>query len=263
MTFQLTLDGPEVYERVLVPLWFGRWAEALIDLVTPVTGESILDIACGTGVTTRLAQQAVGPTGRVVGLDINAGMLATARRLAAEAPIEWIESDVVDLPFDAGSFHAAIAQHGYHYFPNKPAALAEFRRVLKPGGRIALSIWTGHSPYTSALCDALAQHISADVASIQSAQRECPSAEDLAQALITAGFTDVEVIRQTLTISVPLAEEFVPLHLASMPIAAAFEALPDQSGDALIRDVGAALEQFRSGDRLVYPDSVHVMTGRA
>lgn len=186
-----------------------------------------------------------------------------ARRLAKDAPIEWVESDVLDLPFYNGTFDIVIAQHGYHYFPDKPAALEEFRRILKPRGRIALSIWTGHSPYTSALCNAVQRHISPEVAAKQSAQRECPTAKDLANELTAAGFTDVKVVKQELDISVPLAEEFVPLHLASMPIAAEFASLPERSRAALITEVSEVMKPYASGDRLIYPDSVHVMTGRA
>jgi ubiquinone/menaquinone biosynthesis C-methylase UbiE len=56
VTFQLVGKGPQIYEEVMVPLWFGRWAEALIDLVSLQDAESVLDVACGTGVTTRLAK---------------------------------------------------------------------------------------------------------------------------------------------------------------------------------------------------------------
>jgi len=76
-----------------------------------------------------------------------------------------------------------------------------------------------------------------------------------------AGFSDIAVHRQELTIDVPLAAEFVPLHLGSMPIAAAFEALPDARKAALVEDVETALAAYVQGGRIVYPDAVHVATG--
>ena len=155
MSFQLSGSGPDIYERTLVPLWFGRWAEALLAQVSLAPGERVLDVACGTGITTRLAKRAVGDDGHVTGLDNNAGMLAMARTLAAELDITWVERDAVDTGLPSDSVDAVISQHGYHYFPDQAAALAEFHRILVPGGRIAVSIWDGHSVYTKALCAAL------------------------------------------------------------------------------------------------------------
>jgi ubiquinone/menaquinone biosynthesis C-methylase UbiE len=77
--FQLSGEAPDLYEKVMAPLWFGRWADALLELVSLSSTESVLDVACGTGVTTRMAKRAVGPDGFVVGLDVNGPMLVRAR----------------------------------------------------------------------------------------------------------------------------------------------------------------------------------------
>lgn len=261
MTFQLAGSGAETYERVMVPLWFGRWAEALVDLVALRPSERVLDVACGTGVTTRLAKAKVGDSGRVDGLDINATMLSQARELAAELDIGWIESDVVDSGLPDASYEVVLSQHGYHYFPDKPGALREFLRLLTPGGRLAFSVWDGHSAYTRAICAAVERHISPEIAGKQRSQRETPSAMELAAEVRAAGFLDVDVVRQELMIDVPLAPEFVPLHLGSMPIAGAFIALDDDARARLIDDVADALSDHVEGDRIVYPDAVHVATG--
>ena len=261
MTFQLVGNGPQIYEEVMVPLWFGRWAEALIDLVSLQKSESVLDVACGTGVTTRMAKEKVGPNGRVDGLDINAPMLATAKELADGLDVNWIESDVCDSGLPPGTYDVILSQHGYHYFPDKPQALKEFLRLLVPGGRLAFSIWDGHSPYTNAICAAVEHHISAEIADKQRSQRQTPSQDDLKEQLSAQGFTNVAVHRQELMIDVPLAPEFVPLHLASMPIAGAFAGLPETAQKALIDEVTEALSDYVQGDRLVYPDAVHVAVG--
>jgi ubiquinone/menaquinone biosynthesis C-methylase UbiE len=263
MTFQLEGNGPEIYERIMVPLWFGRWAEALVDVLSLRRGERVLDVACGTGVTTRLAKEKVGPEGRVVGLDVNAAMLAKARQMADGLDIDWIESDVTLSGLPHGYCDVVMSQHGYHYFPDKPAALTEFRRLLVPGGRMAFSIWDGHSLYTRSLCTALEQQISMEVAQKQRSQRETPSADELRAHVRNAGFTNVTVRRQELMIDVPPAEEFVPLHLASMPIADAFLALDDKAKQAIVDQVADALAAYTDGGRMVYPDAVHVVTGEA
>lgn len=256
MTFQLEGRGPEIYEEVMVPLWFGRWAGAMLEAVALQPGERVLDVACGTGVTTRLAKAQVGGAGQVTGLDLNGPMIAQAKELAGEAEITWIESDVTSSGLPDGGFDVIIAQHDYHYFPDKPAALAEFRRLLSQGGRLCYSIWDGHSPYTRAVCAAVEAHISPGIAAKQRAQRETPGADALEAEARAAGFSDVSVLRQELLIDTPPAGEFVPLHLGSMPIAGAFLALAEEEQEALAADVAAALRGYEQGGRLRYPDAV-------
>lgn len=261
MSFQLSGSATEIYEKTMVPLWFGRWAEALLTLVSLKSGENVLDVACGTGVTTRLAWRAVGPSGHVTGLDINAAMLAKASELADGTVIRWMESDVVKTGLPPGKLDAVISQHGLHYFPDQPAALKEFFRLLAPEGRVALSIWDGHSVYTEALCRAVETYISPEIARKQRSQRETPSPEILRQSFVTAGFQNVAVVRQELTIRVPLADEFVPQHLSSMPIADAFHNLPDEKKEHLIADVARALKGNVTGNQIIYTDAVNVVTG--
>jgi SAM-dependent methyltransferase len=76
--WQVTDSAAEVYERQLVPAIFGPWAPRVLDLAAPSAGERLLDTACGTGVVARLAADRVGPSGQVVGQDLNPGMLAVA-----------------------------------------------------------------------------------------------------------------------------------------------------------------------------------------
>lgn len=261
MSFQLSGSAPEIYENTMVPLWFGRWAEALLTFVSLKSGEAVLDVACGTGVTTRIAKHDVGHDGHVTGLDINAGMLTKAREMAANMDIIWIESDVIGTGLPEKSFNAVISQHGYHYFPDQPAALKELYRVLAPSGRIAMSIWDGHSAYTNAICSAVEKFISPEVAAKQRSQRETPSADRLIASVSEAGFRNGTVIRQELLIKVPLAAEFVPLHLGSMPIANAFRSLPDAEKEALVADVAHVLRGHVVDSQIVYPDAVNVVTG--
>ena len=123
MTFQLAGNGPKIYEEVMVPLWFGRWAEELVEQASLRFSERVLDVACGTGVTTRLAKSKVGAGGQVNGLDINAPMLAKAKELAGDLDIQWIESDVCGSGLPSGSYDVILSQHGYHYVP---------KNVVKP-----------------------------------------------------------------------------------------------------------------------------------
>ena len=102
-------------------------------------GEAVLDVGCGAGFDAFVAALVVGPTGRVVGVDLSPEMLAVAERVRAAAglsTVEFRQADVEALPFPAGTFDVALSNGVLNLIPNKPAALREVFRVLKPGGRL-------------------------------------------------------------------------------------------------------------------------------
>src|SRR5215216_4533148 len=139
--WQVGGNAAEIYEQHLVPTVFGPWAADLIGAASPQPGERVLDVACGTGVVARLAAECVGAGGKVVGLDLNPGMLAVARSVASPTPIDWREDSAVALPFEAGAFDLVCCQQGLQFFPDRPAALRQMHRVLVPGGRLGLATW--------------------------------------------------------------------------------------------------------------------------
>jgi SAM-dependent methyltransferase len=102
-------------------------------------GESLLDLGCGAGFDAFVAAQLVGPAGRVVGIDLSPEMLAVARAGQAEAgfpELEFREASVEALPFPDASFDVALSNGVLNLVPDKPAALGEIFRVLRPGGRL-------------------------------------------------------------------------------------------------------------------------------
>jgi ubiquinone/menaquinone biosynthesis C-methylase UbiE len=167
-------SAPEVYEAELVPAIFAPWAPLLVAKAALGQGERVLDVACGTGVVTRLAAAQVGIAGHVVGLDLNPGMLARARASSVRegASVEWREGDAGALPFDAATFDAAFCQLGLQYFPDRQRAAREMHRVLKPGGRLVVLVWRGlaHSPGFQALAAALERHVSPEAAAVMRAR---------------------------------------------------------------------------------------------
>jgi ubiquinone/menaquinone biosynthesis C-methylase UbiE len=140
--WQLTMRAAELYERYPARYILGPFVPSLVDAARLAAGERVLDVACGTGVVARAAAKRVGPAGRVVGVDLNAGMIAVARSLSAtnDAPIEWLERSALDLQLENASFDAVLCQQGLQFFPDKAIALQEMRRVLAHGGRLVLSV---------------------------------------------------------------------------------------------------------------------------
>ena len=101
--------------------------------------DAVLDLGCGAGFDACVAAMAVGPTGRVVGVDLSPAMLAVAERgraAAGLANVEFRKADVEAIPFRDASFDVALSNGVLSLIPDKPAALREVFRVLKPGGRL-------------------------------------------------------------------------------------------------------------------------------
>ncbi len=133
-------NAAENYERYFVPTIGIPFATALLEAAGLHRGERVLDVACGTGVVTRLAAEQVGSSGAVAGLDINPAMLAVARSVSSSgAAIEWHEASAESLPLADGSFDVVLSSLGLQFVPDKASALREMRRVLAPGGRLAIA----------------------------------------------------------------------------------------------------------------------------
>ncbi len=113
----------------------------LIKSVNVQSGESVLDIACGTGITSITASK---QNAKVTGLDLTPELLARAREEAAIAEvdgIEWKEGDAEDLPFDNASFNVVLSSFGHMFTPRPEVCVSELIRVTKSGGRIAFATW--------------------------------------------------------------------------------------------------------------------------
>lgn len=135
-----TLSLPELYERFLVEPLFRPFAEELLDRTGLAGAERLLDVACGTGIAARVARQRVGDRGRLVGIDASPAMLDIAKSVAPS--IEWRRGDAALLPVGPNeAFDIVTCHQGLQFFPDKPAALREMRRVLAPGGRVAIATW--------------------------------------------------------------------------------------------------------------------------
>jgi SAM-dependent methyltransferase len=138
----VTLDKPrspaDVYDTRFVPALFAQWGPVVAAEAGVREGDRVLDVACGTGALALAAAGIAGPSGSVVGLDANPDMLAVARRKPVD--IEWLEGKAEDLPLPDNSFDAVVSQFGLMFFDDKPRALREMMRVLRPGGRLAVAV---------------------------------------------------------------------------------------------------------------------------
>jgi ubiquinone/menaquinone biosynthesis C-methylase UbiE len=264
--WQVAGSAAELYQRHLVPTIASLWAADLIDRAAPRPGERVLDVACGTGVVARLAAERMG-SGRVTGLDINAGMLAVARSLPADAtrPIEWQEGSALALPFSDEAFDLILCQFGLQFFPDKPAALGEMRRVLAPSGRVALSVFTviEHTPASNALADALDRHFGAGASQTKRSEHVLSDRGELRELVTAAGFRNVAIETVTQTIRFPSTREYVRVQLSATPMSSLMAGMDGtrqrETLAAITSDLINSLHIGSDTAELTYPQEANVL----
>ncbi len=133
-----------VTEQTRIDRLFAGVTEAALAAAAPMPGESVLDIGCGTGTTLLRLARAVGPGGRVLGVDISEQQLALARRRIAEAgaaQARVVLDDAGTHDFPPASFDLGFTRFGVMFFADPVAAFSNIRRAMKSGGRLALAVF--------------------------------------------------------------------------------------------------------------------------
>jgi SAM-dependent methyltransferase len=266
-SWQLEGDSAELYERYLVPAVTWPWAVDLVGRVAVEPGSRVLDVACGTGVVARVAAAQAGNRGRVVGVDVNRGMLRVARARLPE--LEWREGSVLALPFVDGEFDVVVCQLGLQFFPDRSAALREMRRVLARGGRFGASVYSAieRNPAAEALSGALDRHFGAGASRAKRHEHSLADRSELSALLASAGFGGVRVETVALPVRFASVDEWVRIQFAATPLAALLEGRESSERERLIAlvnaDVGAELGRFVEDGGLAFPQEAHVVLATA
>jgi ubiquinone/menaquinone biosynthesis C-methylase UbiE len=265
--WQLSGNAAAFYERY-VRLIMEPWVRRVVDVAALRPADHVLDVACGTGFVARSAADRIGADGRVVGVDLNASMIEAARAASTADignTIEWRIGDAAALPFANAAFNVILCQQGVQFFPDRIQGLREMRRLLRPGGRLALTVWSviADSPYSAALADALERHVSADAGAMTRTPYALYDAVELQRLVASAGFQNVRVRPAIEMTRLPLPAEFVPGHLAALPIAQEVARLAAKRRAALVEDMTEALRGYVDRDQLTVPAGAHVVSADA
>lgn len=256
-------NAAENYERFFVPAIGEPFAREMIEAAALRPGERVLDVACGTGIVTRLAAERVAPDGTVAGLDVNPAMLAVARTLvpASRTPVRWYETTAEAMPLPDASFDVVLCQLGLMFMADKGAALREMRRVLAPGGRALISI-PAPTAFFNALDEAIARHIGEDAAGFVRLVFSLHEPAEVEQLLNEAGFHQVRVRSGAKALHLPPPREFLWQYVRSTPLMGIMAEAGDDVRAALERETVSRWEPWTRGEGLAYEQPFILASGR-
>lgn len=253
-----------MYERWLVGPLFQPWAELLLDRVGLRAGDRVVDIACGTGIVARTSKARLGSNARVVGIDVSPQMLAVAR--SVEPAIDWREGNAAALPCaDGETFDVVVCQQGLQFFPDKPAAAGEMRRVLAPGGRLAVATWRpiDEIPMFRDLHRVAERHLGA----VADARHCFGESAPLEQLLKDAGLQEVTV--ETLSKPVRFEDPGLFVRLNTMALVGMSPRSKTMSEDernqtvaAIVQDSAPVVPAYTTNDGFAFEITTNVATAR-
>jgi SAM-dependent methyltransferase len=257
---QVNRDAAEVYEQLFVPALFGEWAPRVAEATGARAGQAALDVACGTGVLARELAARVGATGSAVGVDVNPGMLAVARRSAPHQA--WVLGAAEKLPFADAQFDVVACQFGLMFFEDRALALREMLRVTRPNGRIALAVWDAleRSPGYGALTVLLERLFGDSVARGLHAPFCLGETETLRQVLAAGNLDGADVVTLNGQARFPSLRSWVHTEVRGWTLS---DAIDEAGMDALLRAAEHSLAGFvRPDGTVAFETRVHLASAR-
>lgn len=245
----------EQIETIAAPM-----REWLVDRLDPQRGDTILELAAGTGDTGFETLAAIGMSGRLICTDVSPRMVDAARRRGEEIGarnVEFRTMDAEQIELDDDSVDGVICRIGYMLFPDPAQALAQTRRVLRPGGRLVFALWgpPERNPFFTTAMAPLVQ-----AGHLEPRDPDAPGVFRLSDQVRAAGlvqdagFDDVEIEPVEVRLRFPSIQEYVDMVADTAgPIALALQRLSPGEREAVEKFAEGALERHRTEDGYELP----------
>ena len=259
-----TGTAAENYQRFFVPAIATPVSIDLLRTADLQSGERVLDVACGTGVIARLAGEQVGPAGSVTAVDVAPDMIDVAASIPSPAapPIDWRVSDAASLPLPGDAYDAVLCQMGLMFMEDRPAVVAEMRRVLTPGGRLVINT-PGRIHHVFELMEqAIIEHISPDLGGFVRAVFSMHDPDALAALLRDAGLREVSSTVSTATLLLPSPAEFLWQYINLTPMAPFVAQAPRAAQSAMERQVVEGWQPYLVDDAMPVDQPMVIAAGK-
>ncbi len=235
---------PAVYDQELGPFLFDWSAKALGERVRAPLGGLVLELACGTGISTEGLRHALPLDAEIIATDLNDAMLAEAR--SRRGDLEGVSYQVADaqvLPFEDDTFDVIVCQFGIMFFPDPVGALREALRVLRPGGQLLFSVWDtlDRNPPVEAVHPVFAQLFPEDPPRFLETPFGLYGESELAALFDAAGARDVETESVDHVVELPSARGPAKGLVCGSPAVLELEAREGVSLDAVVDAAEAAI----------------------
>lgn len=246
----------------------GPYGDDAMDTLRLQSGQYILDIGCGSGTTTLKLANRVGPSGRVIGVDISTPQLENAKKRAdelADLCIEFHNHDMTTFPFEGSLFDCAFSRFGVMFFAEPVDAFTHIRSGIKPSGRLAFACWKSaeQNPWLSKTVEVASQYLPRPAApgptdpgpySFQDSKR-------INLILTEAGFSDIEIVsvEKGLTCG-PDMKSTVAQLIQVGAMAAAIEEAPEELRNRIKSDLGEAFQGYQTSSGVIIDSAAWIVS---
>lgn len=258
--FQLSAVAAEIYETRKVPAIFGPLAERTLAQVALPPSATVLDVACGTGIIARKLAEQLDAASRIVGVDVNPAMIEVARGLSDVGghKIEFVTAPAEAMPFGDDEFDLVFCQQGLQFFPDRPAALGEIRRVMSAGGKLVVTCWAAVPPFFRIVAEALNRHLGPAAAEKAVEPFVWNDAERIRGLIVEAGFHCPDPIRLEIERCVPATAEAIRAELLATPNEAALKIAGEEVIGWMAGEILSELESYEQDGTLRMPQPAHL-----
>ncbi len=257
------VERQESQDTVLAPI-----LTAALERARVRAAEHIVDIGCGTGASSILLAQQVGPSGQVLGVDVSAPMLArAAERLPPAAPVKFVRADATTYKFPSAAFDLLFSRFGVMFFAEPTRAFANLRSALKPTGRLAFACWRrfDENAWLQVPLRAAQEH----VPPLPRPGPEDPGPFSFAhearvhRILEDAGFRSVTLEPCDFALDIACGRGIDQALQAALEIGPTARALQDQGAEvraAAASSIRHALQSYQRGEKVPLPAAIWVVT---
>jgi SAM-dependent methyltransferase len=249
--------------RVLEP-----FRSDLVDRLDPQPGESVLDLGTGPGEPAMTIARRVGGSGNVVGVDLSENMVSIANRVAAargQGNVKFEAMDCSSLTFPAARFDAAVSSFGFQIFTDPEKAAREAHRVVRPGGRICVSVWsTGDRvPFLDAIIGPMLKHAEPDDTGYIPTPYETGGPGEMVAFLEAAGFRSAKEAHVRHTLRFPDADAYLRSLLDATPIGHSLHEEPPETQAEILKETRSNLARWQAAEGIELPAEVVIVDAKA